>query len=314
MSQIGARLREAREQMGLSLAEAEAATRIRVRFLEALENDQFSELPSDRHMLRGFVQNYASFLGLDPAPLIAELTPGETLVRLPLPSPNAAPRLLDEPLQASPLPLRRISFTLGALLLLGALAFWIWSQPQQRDNLLDRLGVAVPQQRSNPTITLAVGIASPQDSTVQPTPPQEDGLSLEDGSATPEAMIATAVPTATLPPRTPTPDLNATPVPTDTPQPPEQIVLSVQVLSDTWTRVRVDTQAEPVVEGVLLAGESYEWRGDEEVVLRVGNAAGLRVSLNGQDLGVLGTQGEVIERTWQRNPEGGQPILIEPQG
>src|SRR5690606_28427932 len=64
-------LREAREAQGLSLEEVEAQTRIRVKFLEALEEADLSLLPSALHA-KGFLRSYAQFLRLDVRTIIAQ--------------------------------------------------------------------------------------------------------------------------------------------------------------------------------------------------------------------------------------------------
>jgi len=68
---IGERLRAAREARGISLEEAAAGTRIKRIYLEALENEAFSLLPSPAHA-RGFLRRYARWLGLDETALLAE--------------------------------------------------------------------------------------------------------------------------------------------------------------------------------------------------------------------------------------------------
>jgi hypothetical protein len=62
---VGARLKAAREARGVDLFRVERDTKIRVKFLTALEEEQFSELPADVYA-RGFLRNYATYLGLDP--------------------------------------------------------------------------------------------------------------------------------------------------------------------------------------------------------------------------------------------------------
>ena len=64
MFEIGTSLRSARERQGLDLAQVERETRIRARFLEALENEQFDVLPAPAYA-KGFLRTYAEFLGLD---------------------------------------------------------------------------------------------------------------------------------------------------------------------------------------------------------------------------------------------------------
>lgn len=63
-SQIGKVFRETRNRRKIDLAEVEAATRIRIRFLRAIENEEWDVLPGDVYA-RGFIRTYASFLGLD---------------------------------------------------------------------------------------------------------------------------------------------------------------------------------------------------------------------------------------------------------
>lgn len=76
MDEIGHILREARENKGLSLEDAQAHTRINARYLTALENGQYSALPTPVHV-RGFLRNYARFLGLDPQPLLSRYAAGQ---------------------------------------------------------------------------------------------------------------------------------------------------------------------------------------------------------------------------------------------
>jgi len=62
---IGPSLREARIRRGIGLDRVEAATRIRTRYLEAIEDDRWDELPAEAYA-KGFLRTYASYLELDP--------------------------------------------------------------------------------------------------------------------------------------------------------------------------------------------------------------------------------------------------------
>jgi cytoskeleton protein RodZ len=66
MQPLGALLRERREAMGVTLAEVEVATRIRQKYLSALESEEWHLLPGEV-VGRGFLRNYADYLGLDPS-------------------------------------------------------------------------------------------------------------------------------------------------------------------------------------------------------------------------------------------------------
>jgi cytoskeleton protein RodZ len=61
---IGATLREARKRRKVDLSEVEAEIKIRVRYLQAIENEEWDALPGGAYT-RGFIRTYAFYLGLD---------------------------------------------------------------------------------------------------------------------------------------------------------------------------------------------------------------------------------------------------------
>jgi cytoskeleton protein RodZ len=68
---IGQKLRDARTERGVELSDVELATKIRVKFLEAMEGDRWAELPAPAYA-RGFLDIYARYLGLDNQALLDE--------------------------------------------------------------------------------------------------------------------------------------------------------------------------------------------------------------------------------------------------
>jgi hypothetical protein len=70
-SGVGTILREARNRRKVELSEVEAATRIRFRFLRAIEDEEWDVLPGGVYT-RGFIRTYASFLGLDGDRLVGD--------------------------------------------------------------------------------------------------------------------------------------------------------------------------------------------------------------------------------------------------
>jgi cytoskeleton protein RodZ len=64
MFEIGNTLREARLRRGLDILDCEAETKIRAKYLRAMEEEQFDLMPSPTYV-RGFLRTYAEFLGLD---------------------------------------------------------------------------------------------------------------------------------------------------------------------------------------------------------------------------------------------------------
>lgn len=72
---IGATLRKTRNRRKVGLSEVEAATKIRLRYLRAMESEEWDVLPGGVYT-RGFIRTYASFLGLDGERLADEYRRG----------------------------------------------------------------------------------------------------------------------------------------------------------------------------------------------------------------------------------------------
>lgn len=71
METLGQKLAAARMQKKLTASEAAKGTRIKVQHIEAIEQDDFIDIPASAYA-KGFIRIYAEFLGLDPVPLIQE--------------------------------------------------------------------------------------------------------------------------------------------------------------------------------------------------------------------------------------------------
>src|SRR5829696_432357 len=69
MPSIGETLREARMRQRLDVADVEARTKIRAKYLRALENEEFGMLPGPT-FVKTFLRTYAEMLGLDPHVLV----------------------------------------------------------------------------------------------------------------------------------------------------------------------------------------------------------------------------------------------------
>src|SRR5437762_7422528 len=71
MFELGSSLREARRRRAIEFGQAEQATKIRGKYLRALEEERFDLLPSPTYV-KGFLRTYAEYLGLDGQPYVDE--------------------------------------------------------------------------------------------------------------------------------------------------------------------------------------------------------------------------------------------------
>ncbi len=77
-------------------------------------------------------------------------------------------------------------------------------------------------------------------------------------------------------------------------EPTVRVVLTAEDVS--WLRVVADGRR--VFEGFIRTGERREWEAQETLSVVIGNAGGVRVRVNEEDLGILGAPGEVVRRTF----------------
>jgi len=74
----------------------------------------------------------------------------------------------------------------------------------------------------------------------------------------------------------------------------KEIILELNGVDYSWIRVIVDERK--VFEGFINKDDHFVWKGKEKIKVRVGNAGGISIVLNGKDLGILGKRGQVLER------------------
>lgn len=101
-----------------------------------------------------------------------------------------------------------------------------------------------------------------------------------------------------LPPVAPPGQPGVAPAPSPAPGAPRDgLALALAVKERSWVRVEVD--GEEVFSGVLDEGQAQTWQAKKRITLRLGNAGGVEVTLNGQPLGTLGRRGRVVDRTFR---------------
>lgn len=296
MSELGRLLSEARTAKGLSLADVESVTRIRQKWLEALENGEYSKLPQGA-VARGFLRTYAAYLGLDThAALNLYVDESGDRGDAVLVAEPGKPRYVDyRPLEVELIePIPSTSWWLPwviagiVVLALGVGAWWFLSRNPGWNPLAAIAPPPPPTATATNTATPWVVTATPPATITAPAPEATNALDVIP-AATSDIL---PLPTPTVP-ASPTP----TPRPTATPEAVASgIVLEADATQRAWVRVTVDGAI--VEEGFLAVGDQRVWEANQSVVIRTGNGGGVSLFLNGEELGPMGNIGQVVERSW----------------
>ncbi len=261
MSQLGERLRAARESQGISLSQAAAETRILQRYLVALEDGDYQNLPGDVYV-RGFIRNYAAFLGLSADELI-DLYRYERGRTDPI---RIVPATSNPRVHGCIAPsLVGVFFVVLALVGVTYLVL----------SATNRIGENA-QFAAIPTVTMP-----PVPSPLPTAPPEATSAPLL--AATPTVAVAGG---------------EVEPSPTREPEAP--IVLEVRIdpgdNPGSWLEIKTD--GESVFRRVLAPGRSVRFTARRSVSVRAGNAAVVTVVINDQERRLGDRPGEVVTFEW----------------
>lgn len=137
---LGVMLREAREQLGLSVADVAAQIKFAPRQIEALEADDFKNLP-ETAFLRGFVRSYAKILNVDAQIFLAALPQAKA------PTAELIPASVEVPFPVAHSSQRQNLILLGAALLLAVIvagfAVWHFTAPVKQAKV-EKIETPVP--------------------------------------------------------------------------------------------------------------------------------------------------------------------------
>ncbi len=284
MGEFGSRLSNARESLDLTLKQVEEAIHIRQVFLQALEEERFDDLPGEVYA-RGFLHNYAVFLGL-PTEELLELYAKIKGVATET-SPVRIPQVLDEPLLRPSKPKLWANLLLAFIIVVAVAAggwyaynrFYLDADPWSvfiKPTATTVVAVIETPVLPTPTVRRIVVTVTPLPPTPEPT-------------TTPSATLeptSTATSTVVQVTETPTPLLEAELV-------VEGIHVEAEATEKTYLQVTID--GEMVFEEILEEGDIQTFDAEQTITIRVGNAAGLKVTVNGEEVGPLGEKDEVVD-------------------
>ncbi|HEY6287847.1 MAG TPA: RodZ domain-containing protein [Nitrospiraceae bacterium] len=302
MESIGEFFKQVRETKGLTIDEVASKTRIRTDFVKALEDGNFAKLP-DQVFARGFVRSYARSLGLDEDDAIHRFA-------------QSAGAYYDKQVERERLKVRQaeearkrqanrkaVAIAIGIAIL--ALIFLL--SREQSSLLVRRSSSDLPASASKRT---APPIPESQDAppsqqaeAVPPAPktkPSESPVvSAKAGEGNTVGPVTGPAPTASAVPELAAPSPSS--LGSDGPlggisldgsgAAEGQMALDLEATELSWVVVQIDGGSPQ--EALLRPGEKARYKGQDQFILTLGNAGGVKAELNGKPQKAFGPSGKV---------------------
>lgn len=267
MFELGQMLKKARLDRGITMEDLQEMTKIRKRYLEAIEEGNFKVLPGNFYV-RAFIKSYAEAVGLDP---------NEVLGLYKNVIPTVVPEQTQEPLRRSrskpKVPIKWASWVTGLLLW----AFFIL--------IVGVIYYFIARNGSDPSKTVT---DRDQNRITESTPaPTVSGASAALPSETPTPSIA--------PTPTPTPEASVKLVKSEGSTDfylisgPPSMKLDLEIVGDAcWFSLETleGGKKQQVEQGSLTHTDKRSWESSKALFLRLGRANAAKVTVNGQELPV----------------------------
>lgn len=326
-ARVGAELRAARQRLGWALPDVAATLRIRLPYLEAIEDGRVADLPGNAYAI-GFLRTYASSLGLDAAEVARRFR-------------AEAHEVNQKTELAFPAPVPQRGVPAGAVVLLGVLlaggAYIGWFRmsgnsrtaseavPAVPDRLAPLAGSAAPPSNPSPQVASILPPPSPlRPAAAPPANPPAPVLSAQRpgpapagvpqplGQPTAPPAGQSAAAPAGAAPAGPAPAVGIV-SPAVSPSPPpaaDAARVQIRLKADAWIQVR-EKQGQVLLSRLMRSGESWPVPRGAKLLMTTGNAGGTELVVDGVPGPALGASG-ALRRDVPVDGDGGRPAPALP--
>jgi cytoskeleton protein RodZ len=283
LESFGARLKREREQRSVTLDEISLSTKISTRFLRALEEGHFEQLPGGIFN-KGFVRAYARHLGIDEEQAIADYLAANGGAQPEKPVAVPEPTVLEVRAEAErDGAVARIPWGVFAIaLLILALLFAIWgfySRESQKQGRRPGVGNRSKGSASEAARPGGAKQTSPTDPAGSVVPVNEPA-----SSPAPKSTIALASGTGPVQPAVVSPGA---------------FVVLIKVREDSWFSITAD--GKPLLEEIVAGPTEKSVEARQEIVVKAGNVGAVDFFFNGKKLPPQGDYDEVKTLTFDGN-------------
>jgi len=281
-AELGAMMREMRENLGQELSAVAEDLRIRIAYLEAIESGRLSDLPGSAYV-SGFLRVYSDYLGLDGEEILRRFKMAGVEIS------SKTSLHLPSPVEKGRMPTAFI-LLVAAVIAGSAYGGWYFLTHDGRSPIEEV--AKLPKELS--------GLV--EDAKNQTAPVATPGQASQQQASTAPASAETASqPAAAAPPVT-SPQTTAVPVPaTDAPPQPSSrldhprlgdVRIAIRATEDSYVVV-LTADNEQLFSQLMRPGDSYEVPSGADLVLETGNAGGLQITVGGQRAPSLGDKGQI---------------------
>ena len=284
MESLGEQLRKKREEKNLSLEELSYTTRISVKNLEAIENDDYDSSPLPSVYIKGFIRSYCRQVGADETEVLRVYKEVRASKKTETPQIHQALRKTRHR--------NKVVILLIVIAgLLGVLIYTFYTGCPFPENPIAEFAKKKTKPKVQAPIPQEVPSSQPE------LPPLE--------VPTPEERVQESskeeLPTENLPPAQPV-------------SPPSSLALKMKIegQANTWVEVTIDTN--PPFDVMLYRGNVVSWEAKDKIELKIGNAGGIIMNVNNIPLKPFGKSGEVVKLLFQGNTfslNGREPQNLE---
>lgn len=298
---IGDTLREARERQNLSIKDIEKGTSIRALYIESIEKGEFDKLPGNAYT-KGFIRNYANFLKLDADACVRqyneENNPEEVAAK------EAAKRAEEaaEAEQQAAYEKREAEKSRSRSGIFGSSHRSESTKPERAAaprQEAPRVSISDFESRvesSHHRQTLLMGIIAVL--VIAAGAYFLFGSDDETASKQPQTKVTTQAKktTTSSSSQQQQQQQQAAAKPVEEKKQYTDVQVSAKFSERCWVSVKADGKT--IFEGTIDEGTSKDWKAKKELKITAGNAAAVTLTYNGEDKGVLGGEGEVVEKTY----------------
>lgn len=275
MAQIGELLARIRSKQDLSLHDVEQATKIRIKYLQALEAEEYDQIPGQVYVI-GFLRTYCRYLGLDAETIVNEYKQQEqNLEEL-----TADEQPADIDMHQSGKSKKVYLGAIAGFILIGMLVLTTAMLLGNNGNSVPT-PVVTPDEIDTPVIVDKQPSASPKDDqqSIDREQEQQDADNAKQETALPEEGIYGEI--------------------------------KVAEAKRCWVRISIDQKE--VFSGTIIGPFLKTVSGKSDMHVVFGNAGAVSVTINGVDAGKIGQAGEVVHFDAQTEANGKLKLTINDQ-